>query len=291
MPQKDAAEIKDKIIRILRERGPSLPIQIANGVGLSMLFASAFLSELLSERKLKMTHMRVGSSPVYYLEGQEEGLEKYASYLKSKEKEAYEILKQHDFLIDSEQLPAIRVALRAIKDFAIPLQKQDGIWRYFLKKEEEYNLIEENSKEENLIIPPKEKIEEELVKDKPQEIEVQKEVIEKIEETIETKGNEDFTNKIKNRLLQSKIKLIEEIEIKKKEFIGVGRIETYLGEIEILIIGKDKKTITDKDLEKMFEQLEEQKKIVLFLSTGEITKKTKETYRTYKNIILFQKID
>jgi hypothetical protein len=69
-----------------------------------MLFASAFLSELLTEQKIKMTHMRVGSSPVYYIPGQEEGLEKYSTYLKSKEKEAYDFFKrcQDDKLLGEE---------------------------------------------------------------------------------------------------------------------------------------------------------------------------------------------
>jgi len=34
-----------------KRRGPSLPVHIASETGLSMLFASAFLSELLSEKK------------------------------------------------------------------------------------------------------------------------------------------------------------------------------------------------------------------------------------------------
>jgi galactose-1-phosphate uridylyltransferase len=68
-------------------------------------------------------------------------------------------------------------------------------------------------------------------------------------------------------------------------------METNLGELEVLIIAKDKKTVNDKDLEKIFEQVAEQKKLAIFLCTGEISKKTKETYRIYKNSILFQKID
>ncbi|MFC1682475.1 hypothetical protein ACFL0X_02575, partial [Nanoarchaeota archaeon] len=72
---------------------------------------------------------RVGSSPVYFLEGQERGLEGFSNHLKSKEKEAFDLLKEKKFLGDSEIEPAIRVALRAIKDFAVPFER-DGkvIW-------------------------------------------------------------------------------------------------------------------------------------------------------------------
>lgn len=301
MPQRDANEIKEKILRIISEKGPSLPVQISGGIGMNMLFTSAFLSELLAERKLKMTHMRVGSSPVYFIEGQEKGLEKYASYLKSKEKEAYELLRQSNFLVDSEQLPAIRVALRAIKDFAIPSQNQE-VWRYFLVTEEyskspekiiesEVSNLEKTSEKametsrEIQVVESVEESSEQFVEDK-------NEIVQEVSSNLEKDSSEeiDFCERVRKKLLKLNVKLLEETEAKKKEFSGIGRIETYLGEIELLIIGKDKKSITDKDLEKLFVEATEQKKLILFLSTGEIAKKTKEVYRNYKNLIIFEKI-
>ncbi|MBT4375922.1 hypothetical protein HOD29_00925 [archaeon] len=139
MPTKDTTEIKNKIISFLETRGPSLPVHIAREIHLDMLFTSAFLSELLSEKRLKITSMKVGSSPVYYLSGQEEQLEKYSEHLKSKEREAFDLLKDKRFLIDFEQHPAIRVALRAIPDFAKEFNREEKtIWRYFTIPEEEF---------------------------------------------------------------------------------------------------------------------------------------------------------
>ena len=85
MPTQDTSRIKEKIFFIFKQRGPSLPVHIARGTGLSMLFASAFLSELLSERKIKMSHMKVGNSPIYYLSGQEASLENFAHHLSQRE--------------------------------------------------------------------------------------------------------------------------------------------------------------------------------------------------------------
>ena len=76
---------KDKLLSTLRIRGPSLPVQIAKAIGVSPLFASAFLSELKSEDKLKISNMRVGSSPLYYLQGQENMLENFSQYLNNRE--------------------------------------------------------------------------------------------------------------------------------------------------------------------------------------------------------------
>ena len=113
-----AQQIKEKIMLTISSKGPILPIHISKEIDQSMLFTSAFLSELIAEKKIKMSHMRVGSSPVYYLEEQLQNLERFSNYLKSKEKEAYAMLKENKFLEDIILQPAIRVALREIKDFA-----------------------------------------------------------------------------------------------------------------------------------------------------------------------------
>ena len=47
-------------------------------------------------------------------------------------------MKERKILRDSELQPAIRVALREIKDFAVPFEKNNEIfWRYFLVEEPE----------------------------------------------------------------------------------------------------------------------------------------------------------
>jgi len=159
MPQ-DAGQIRGRIISFIRDNGPSLPVQIAKETGLSILFASAFLSELYGEKIIKISDMRVGSSPLYFIPGQEPQLERFSQYIKGKEKEAYLLLKEKMILRDSELQPAIRVALREIKDFAVPFEKNNEIfWRYFLIEEPEKIEIdiieikeEPEEKEQSLII-------------------------------------------------------------------------------------------------------------------------------------------
>ena len=62
MPTQDTKPIKEKIINFLKARGPSLPVQIARETGMNSLFASAFLSELISEKQIKTSiYMRLYS--------------------------------------------------------------------------------------------------------------------------------------------------------------------------------------------------------------------------------------
>ena len=108
-------QTKERIVEIIKQRGPEIPVRIANTIGTNNLFTAAFMSELVSEQRLKISNMRVGASPLYYIPGQEEQLQKYTDYLNHKEKEAFNLLKQNSVLQDSEQEPAIRVALHSIK--------------------------------------------------------------------------------------------------------------------------------------------------------------------------------
>jgi len=158
MPTQDAPHIREKILSILRAKGPNIPVHIAQETGLSMLFASAFLSELSSDKKVKMSHMRVGNSPIYFIPGQEPQLERFSNYLKSKERDAFILIQEKRFLKDSEQSPPIRVALRAIKDFAFHFKKNDDIfWRYLTASESEFKK-EIKPIEEHRYVEPKQKV-------------------------------------------------------------------------------------------------------------------------------------
>ena len=230
----DASTIKQNILSIIETKGPSLPAFIAQETGLSHLFASAFLSELIADKKLKISNMHVGSSPLYLISGQEPMLENFSQHLKNKEKEAYQILKERRFIKDKESEPAIRVALRTIKDFAIPFQRDNEIlWRYFTIPESDYYPIVEEPKQivqsEEIRKPnqeePRESIRE-IVITVPNEIEDKKskkkeakKLIKKPKQKI-NKSKDDrnkFFNRIKEFLLQKHIEIIdiEEIGINK----------------------------------------------------------------------------
>ena len=115
-------EINERILAFVKEKGPVLPVQVSKEINDSILMTSARLSELLSSKHIKISYVKVGSSPLYYFQGQESKLQNFTDNLHEKEKKAYELLRQNKVLKDSVQDPVIRVALRQIKDFAVPLQ-------------------------------------------------------------------------------------------------------------------------------------------------------------------------
>ena len=305
MPAQDTTQIKEKIISFLRIRGPSLPVHIAKEIQMSMLFASAFLSELLSEKKIKISSMKVGSSPLYFTQGQEFKLERFAQYLKSKEKEAFELLKQNKFLKDSEQEPAIRVALRFIRDFAIPFKYQEEIyWRYFTIPEAGFSQIEKK------IEKPKEKIIEKFVE---QPIITKLELIESSQKTVakETQLN-IFDKPLKQgREKKPKFKKVEKLKKddkffeKVKEFLqtksieildisGFSKNELILkikeNNEEKILFAFNKKRINEKDIIKTFKKIPKNAKYSI-LCLGEPLKKINDLLESIKNLSDIKKIE
>jgi len=135
--------MKDKILEIINSRGPSVPSGLTKQLGLNTMFVGAYLSELVASKKLFVTKLKVGSSPVYYLDGQQEKLQDYYKNLNGKDKEAFDIIKKEGVVRDREQTPIIRVALRNIPDFSTPLNikttagDKEIFWKWYLLTDKE----------------------------------------------------------------------------------------------------------------------------------------------------------
>ncbi len=310
----DHSETKERILRVLRTRGPSLPVHISTQINSSILFTSAFLSELLSEKKIKISHLRIGSSPIYFLPGQEPQLEKYSSNIKGKEKEAFLLLKEKKFLKDDEQHPAIRVALRAIKDFAIPFQKDSKLfWRYFTIPESDfkdvsYNLYSQIEKkneapilatkksdelktrktdnEEKLNIIQKEELN--IFDEKKKESKPKKKTAKKTTRKKQSqKTNEKFFDKIKEFLSQKNIEIVGIEGFNKTEII----LKVRINDKEKLLVAYNKKRLTEKDITNAHKKAQEKKLNYLILSLGEPLKKLTTLMNAIKDLDGIEKIN
>jgi len=127
--------------------------------------------------------MKIGSSPLYLLPGQEQKLEDHTENLKSIEKDAYLKLKENKIIMDEDEEPAIRVALRNIKDFAIPFRLQEKIvWKYAFTPEEEIQKLLNPTKEEKPQEKKEPEKEDETEEEVPKAWEVKKEEIKQAKE-------------------------------------------------------------------------------------------------------------
>lgn len=279
----DIQEKKKKIISFLEANGPSLPIRIARAIEMDPVVASAITSELLDSKQVKTSHMKVGASSLYFLPGQEQKLEEHVDNLKSAEKEVFLKLKEKKLMEDENEGPVTRVALRNIKDFAIPLKFQEKIkWKYaFATDEEIERLLSPPEKKpeikENVPYPkksteqktekaqnegPKLITDKEEHKDVPKAWEVKKEEIKQIKKESKKVENifaplkseneklvPEFLIEIKRFLKQKNIKFVEEIRTEKKEVMAVISVTSQLGNTNFLMVAKNKKTTTKDEIE------------------------------------------
>src|SRR3989338_2137955 len=134
--------IDEQVIRIIATKGPILPAQLAKETGSNTMIAGAVLSKLVSDRKLFISHTKIGGSPVYYLREQAYKLQELYNYLNEKDKKTFEILKSRRIMRDAEQDALTRVSLRQIKDFAVPLEvtlgdKKEIFWKWYMTNDPE----------------------------------------------------------------------------------------------------------------------------------------------------------
>lgn len=286
MPPTDTSIIKEKIIHFLERNGPSLPVHIARDAGMDMIFTSAFLSELISHQKIKTSYMKVGTSPIYFIPGQEAGLEKFSEYVKGKEHEALTLLKKENFLEDSKQDPALRVALRAIKDFAKPFEKGERlVWRYFTVPESEFEKEEKIEKATKKEVQEKtEKIVEEHKKEK---VEKKKKVKPTKTKKSTKESDEKFFNKVKEYLSKKEIELSDIVSFNKKDLI----LKVIQDGKEKLLFAYNKKRVTEKDILNAYKKSEEKEISYMIFSLGEAPKKTMNLIDAAKKLDSIEKID
>jgi hypothetical protein len=204
---------QDKILAFIQSTGPTLPAKVAKQIGTDILIASAHLADLTSQRKVRISNLKVGGSPLYFLDGQQDKLYAFVEgNTNPKNIDVLDRLREEKVLQEKNLDLLAKVALRSLKDFAVPLQvrTQSGVelfWKWHLLPKEETNISI------GLILKPKEEPVKEIepVKEEP----IPEEIIEKvIEKVVEEPTPEE---KIENTESDDSDSLAKPVETKKEE--------------------------------------------------------------------------
>ena len=165
---------RESILAFIRQNGPILPAKVAKHLGMSLLMGSAHLAEMTATGKLRSSWIKIGGSPLYYIPGQEEQLEKFSDNLNEKEKRAYNVLRENKVLRDRELEPLERISLRNLKDFAVPLTVtyeggEEIFWRFHsFPGNEAEKIIAAHLKPEEKPQPAQQKNPEPRIQEKPE---------------------------------------------------------------------------------------------------------------------------
>ncbi len=134
---------QEQMLGFLRAHGPSMPSQVAKYIHTEILLASAMLSEAVAQGKVKISSLKIGGTPLYYLSGQESQLERFAAgNLNPKDLAVLHKLKQQHALREAQMDLLEKVSIRSLKDFAVPLQvtlqgKGELFWKWHLSTQQE----------------------------------------------------------------------------------------------------------------------------------------------------------
>ena len=198
-------DLRNKIIDLLKAKGPCLPIQGSKSLGTNSIMAGAILATLLEQKHLKISNAKIGGSPVYYLEGQENKLgQTLYPHMKEVHKKAYDLLKKNIVLEDRALDPVNRVALRELGDFAKKLTIYTGeiFWKFHLVDDKD---AEEKIK--GLVDFQEETVEEEKEEDPAKEQgDVKEDLIDKQQEVVEVK-TQDIVNEQKIDVPKIEVKI------------------------------------------------------------------------------------
>ncbi len=288
----DEAMSREKILQIIKDRGPVLPVQISKEIGTNILFASAMLSELVARKELKVSNLKIGSSPLYFIPGQEHMLENFIDKLNEKDKVSYTLIKEEKLVRDNEETPLTRVALRSIKDFAIPLEvthnnRKEIFWKWYkLDNKDAEGYIKKILDSNKLIAVKKD----EKIEQKKEKVKLEKEQKQKREEVkvkLKDTKKDSFYLKLEDFLKKAHF-TFKDSNTKKHE--GLLGMESSIGDIIFYYITKNKKNITEKDIGEAVAQSQLQNLPVIILSSGNLNRKASIMLEKFKNIY-FRKID
>jgi len=287
----------EKIVMLAKVK-PLQPADVAKAADVDTIVAGAILSDLSSKKLLKVSHLKVGSSPLYYVPSNKEQLLKFIDYLNEKDKDTVNLLKEKKVLRPSGESPLVRVSLQNIKDFAVPLEvvlkdRKEIFYKWFLLSDDEAKLIIEHILEKSESFQRKEKTSENVEKQEPlvkkqEKIEerskpvVKKELQEKkfVEKRMSAPSIDSFFEK-------NKIKIMQVIENKKKSACEyLIKLPTPVGSVKFFCAVLTKSKISDADISKVIVKSQMRKLPGILLFSGKMTNKAQELSRNISEIII-----
>ncbi|MFH1506216.1 MAG: hypothetical protein ABIE94_04505 [archaeon] len=314
---------RDEVLAYVKRKGPSIPNDIKKELGTDTFVIGAILSELKDKGHIKVSSTKIGGSPTYYAPGQEYQLERLRKWLNEKDQRAFDLLKEKKVLRDYEQVPLVRVSLRTLKDFAKALEVKIGenteiFWKWHvlptseaeqmikdilmpvkeeapspaepasaLRNQEVSGALETKSVSNEPPKAPEPKKEEKKEPEKRSEpapsAEPEKKVLKEVDDT-----GDAFMKKLKSYFEEKRIRIIEKIKVKKNsqaEFIV--DLPTAVGRMEYYCQAKKKKKCNDGDLSSAYITGQAKKMPVLFITTGDLTKKAESMlYKEFKGMVV-----
>lgn len=206
-----ADDFREKILTLLKTKGPLVPNDIKKVLKGDTLIFGAILSELASRGMVKITDLKKGSSPFYYIQGHEHKLDNLIEFLNAKDQVTARYLKEQKVIQDKNLDLLQRVSLRKIKDFAKEMNVSTSagqllFWRYHTTNEQDAMQILKHRYNK----PPKQSIKKEISPVKKEIEQILKPTNNQEEsKPAEIKSNTTIAKKIDSKTTNEELKKVE----------------------------------------------------------------------------------
>ncbi len=321
---------KEEIYEFVKNNGPVLTTTIVKEFRLNSVYAGAYLAELVSDKKIKVSNIRSGTSPVYYHDGQESSLVNFFSYLPAEERDSLSQLFQTRILEDVSLSTQAKITMRRFKEFAVPLgvtvdNKHHLFWKWNTLQDQEaeamirqYMQIPSEKTIPSIPSPPQEKqtvsldwqkkFEELAVSHKSLKGEL--ESLKKTKKITEASRNfkeegqmtltdthqqfiaepHEFTKRLHGFFKERSIAILEYTVIKAGEIDLLVSLPTALGGTTYYCKAKDRKRIGEGDLSSALLCGQLKHLPTAFITTGALSKKTEEMMDKQFQSLLFKRL-
>jgi hypothetical protein len=277
---------RDEVLQLVKTRGPLIPNDLRQSLKLGdTILLGAMLSELASKGLVKISSVKIGGSPFYYDPANPAALEKVASHLNEKDKRTYDLLKEKRVLRDDEHEALIRVSLRNIKDYALPMTVDGALyWRYYLVPESEAQLLIRKGAAPSQPAPPAAEqqavlAEKEAASVAPPAAPSQPKAAKRRKGSVqpgEPKPSDSFAKAAHAFFQQNSIKVLDQRLIKKGESDFIIELPTPVGSVTYFCKAKAKKSTSDGDLASAKLQGAAKNLPTIYLTNGELSKRARE---------------
>lgn len=265
-------EREDLVINFLKQNGPSLPVQVSKQLGDNVMLASAILAGLTTTKQIKLTTKRIGNSPLYYTQEHEEAARKIIyERLDPREKELVQYVTQKGFIHEKDLTPTERFFIKGLTDFFEPLGTPTGL----MWKTHNTQIIqpkEEQKTEQIIVAPLKNPVEQQTTIQEKPKAQKEPDVLE-----IKEKKEDDFTKRIKNFLVEKRIRILKIQPVKNNtETNYIIEVQSDLIPQKYFVKARKKNKINENDLTNAFFEGKKEKMPIIYITTGELSKKSEK---------------
>lgn len=243
----------NKIIAVLQQFGPLLPVEIASKTNMDSFMAKAYLVELAEEGKIKISKEKIAESNLYFLSGQEPLVQQKLMQIAQQQQKTPRTYSRTDVNVTPE------VAA-----------KRDA----FAQRLAEIEAAEQKRKQSNpRPLPPLPPIPK-PVSSQPTSPEPRAGELGagELEAKYEPEIERTFIDKAMDWLRLENIEIIEELTAKKTEIELIVKVNTDFGQTLFYVKIKQKKTVTEADLVSVYAAAMEQNLPGVLLTNGKLSK-------------------